>query len=62
MRQVLIKDKKYQGRYVALKDFDKPIVIAHSKDPLKVFKKSVAKGFKKPVVVFVPDKNVVHIY
>lgn len=62
MEQVLIKDKKYSGQYVALADFDKTSVISHGKDPQKVHEQAVKKGYREPVIVFVPTKNLVQIY
>ena len=62
MSNVLIKGNKYQGQYVALKDFDNPVVIAHGIDPQKVHKQAVKKGYKEPVIMHVPDKNMAQIY
>jgi len=62
MDQVLIKEEKYCGQYVALKDYGNPEIIASGKDPGQVYDAAVKDGFLDPVIVFVPDKNMVQIY
>lgn len=62
MEQTLIKDTKYNGRYVAIKDFNDNTVIADGKDPQEAFEKAVKKGFASPVILFVPFKDMVQIY
>ena len=62
MKQVLIKEGKYNGQYVAVKDFNKPIVVANGTNPEKVYKDAVKKGIQDPVLIFVPAKNMVQIY
>lgn len=62
MDQVLIKEKKYSGNYVALEDYKKNKVIAYGDDPKKVHAEAVKKGFLDPVILFIPSKDMVHIY
>ena len=62
MDNTLIKDERYSGRFVALKSFDDKTVIADGKDPREVLEKSVKKGYKNPVILFVPVKDMVQIY
>jgi hypothetical protein len=62
MEQTLIKNKKYNGRYVAIKDFDDKTIIGDGKNPQEAYEKAVKKGYKDPVVLFVPIKNMVQIY
>ncbi|MBN1383918.1 MAG: hypothetical protein JW983_03425 [Elusimicrobia bacterium] len=62
MQNILIRDKKYLGQYVAIKDFDKPVVVAHGKNPKTVQKSATKKGFAEPVILFVPTKGMVQIY
>lgn len=62
MPQVLIKDKKYTGKYVAIKDFDSKEVIASGEFPEEIYLKATAKGYKNPVIFFVPFENMVQIY
>ncbi|MCS7151734.1 MAG: DUF5678 domain-containing protein [Endomicrobia bacterium] len=62
MEQILIKEKKYYGKYVAIKNFKNPVVVAYGKDPQEVYRKAVKKKYFDPLIVFVPDKNIVQIY
>ena len=62
MEQVLIKEKKYCGQYVIIKDFDEPTVIAYGDDPQKIYEEAIRKGYPEPVILFVPAKDMVQIY
>ena len=62
MTNVLIKEKRYRGQYVAIKDFKKPTVIAHGTDPKEVYKQAIKKGYTEPVIMQVPAKKMVQIY
>ena len=62
MSQVLLKDKKYAGKYVAIEDFGYEKVIASGESPQDVYAKAVGKGYKDPVIFFVPLENMVQIY
>jgi hypothetical protein len=62
MDQVLVKDDKYRGKYLAMRDFDKYSIIASDADPVKVHEKAVKKGCKDPVIIYVPEKDMVQIY
>ena len=58
----LIRSNRYRRQYVALADFNRPRVIAHGRDPQKVFADAVKKGFAHPVIIFVPPRDAVQIY
>lgn len=62
MEQILLKDEKYDGRYVALKDYDAHVVIADAKDPQEAYDAAVKKGCADPVILYVPVKGMAHIY
>ncbi len=62
MPQVLIKSKKYTGKYVATKDFSSKKVIASGESPEEVYSKVIRKGCQNPVIFFVPLENMVQIY
>lgn len=62
MKQVLIKEKKYNGRYVALKDYDDHVVIADGKDPQEAYEIATKKGYGNPAILYVPVKGMVQIY
>ncbi len=62
MEQTLLKDTKYNGRYVALRDFNDPTVLADGGDPQEVYAQAVKNGCAEPVILFVPSKDMVQIY
>jgi hypothetical protein len=62
MANTLIKDEKYNGKYVALKDFADQTVVADGKNPGEAFENATKKGYQNPVILFVPSKDMVQIY
>ena len=50
----IINNKKYIGKYVAMATFNDRKVISSGIKPEDVFARAEAKGFKNPVVFFVP--------
>ncbi len=60
--KVLVKTDKFKGRYVALKSFKDNTVVGSGKGPKTALKEAERKGFKDPVLVYVPEKEFVHIY
>jgi hypothetical protein len=62
MDNSLVKDEKFGGRFVALKSFDDKTVIDDGKDPKEVLEKANKKGYKTPVIFYVPIKDMVQIY
>lgn len=62
MVQTLIKDSGYEGRYVALKSFEDSTVISDGITPQEAYEQAIKKGFARPVLVFVPLKDMVQIY
>ena len=62
MEQVLIKEKRFEGRYVALEDLDHPAPIADGKNPQEVYESAILKGYPTPLIVYVPVQGMSHIY
>ncbi len=62
MAKVLVKTDKYNGRYVAMKSFKDNTIVGSGKDPQTALKEAASKGFKDPVLVYIPEKEMVHIY
>ena len=54
--------KKYSGCFVAMPSFKDKTIIAYDKKPAKVYKESSKRGFKDPVVVFVPAKDTTYVF
>ncbi len=60
---VLVKDgNKYNGKYVAMKSFKDNEVISSGFKPSTVLEKARKLGVDNPVLMFVPKKDMVHIY
>ncbi len=62
MAEALLKDEKFEGRFVAIKDFDDAVVIADGKNPDEAYNKALKKGVCNPVVFYVPLKGMLHIH
>ncbi|MEW6667249.1 MAG: DUF5678 domain-containing protein [Thermodesulfobacteriota bacterium] len=63
MENVLIKNsEKYSGLYVTTRSFRSKTVVTYGKDPVKTYKEAQKKGVKDPVLFFVPEKDMRHIY
>ena len=62
MEQVLIKEKKYSGQYVVIKDLSEPTVISYGNDPQQIYNEALEKGYFEPLIIFIPSKEMVQIY
>ena len=62
MEKVLVNTEEFNGRYVALRNFDDNTVVGVGDDPDAALREAKAKGYESPVLLFVPEKDVVHIY
>lgn len=62
MEKILVSTNEYNGRYVAMKSFDDNTIVGEGVDPEKALKDAEVKGFKNPVLLYIPEKDVVHIY
>lgn len=62
MAKVLLKTNKYNGKYVAIKSIIDSKVVGSGKNPATALRQASAKGFKDPVLVYVPKEGIVQIY
>jgi hypothetical protein len=62
MERLLVTTDEFNGRYVALKSVDDSTIVGIGEDPEKALKDAEAKGFKNPVILYVPEKDLAHIY
>ncbi|NCO38753.1 MAG: hypothetical protein COZ06_12185 [Armatimonadetes bacterium CG_4_10_14_3_um_filter_66_18] len=60
--QVLVTQRKYMGKIVALRSFSDNTVVASGKDYSEVLDRARAKGVESPVMVRVPAKKTVCCY
>ena len=60
---ILVEDgEKYCGEYVVTSSFRGKKVITHGEDPVKVYNTAKIKGIKEPVLIYIPQKDMIHIY
>ena len=62
MEKILLKTHQYDGKYVALKSAEDSTVVGFGKTPKKALNDAKEKGIQNPFIVYIPDKEVVHIY
>jgi len=62
MEKVLVNTNEYNGLYVAMKSFDDNTIVGTGDDPQKALRDAEKKGFKDPVILYIPEEDVVHIY
>ena len=62
MEQILVNTDEYNGRYVAMKSFDDHAIVGVGDDPESALKDASANGYESPVILYIPEKEVVHIY
>jgi microcystin degradation protein MlrC len=62
MENLILTTEAHNGRYVALKSFQDHIIVGVGNDPAAALKEAQEKGFKNPVILYVPEKEAVHIY
>jgi len=53
---------QYSGQYVAVKSFADRTVVSHGSQPVEVLNEAKEKGIVDPVLIFVPEQNMIHIY
>jgi hypothetical protein len=58
----LLADKKYEGKFVALRSPCDTNIIAYGDDPCEVSRLAAEKGIKEPVIFFVPEADVEYVY
>jgi hypothetical protein len=62
MKKVLISSDKYNGQYVAIKSPNDPTIVGFGATPQEALEQANSKGIKDPFLLYVPDKDTVHIY
>ncbi|MEJ2355194.1 MAG: DUF5678 domain-containing protein [candidate division WOR-3 bacterium] len=62
MEKILLNTHEYDGKYVALKSIEDNSVVGFGKSPKTALKAAKEKGIQNPYIIYIPDKEVVHIY
>jgi len=58
----LIKDPKYEGKFVILRSVRDSSVIAYGDNPCEVSRLAAEQGVEEPVIFFVPEADVTPVY
>lgn len=59
---LIANGNEYSGMYVALRSFTDKNVVVSGSDPKDVYDRAILNGIADPVVFFVPQSDMVHIY
>lgn len=62
MKKVLLHSNKYNGKYVAIVSAEDHTLVGDGAIPEDALIKARKKGFKNPFIIYIPDKDSVHIY
>ena len=62
MEKILVNTEEFNGYYVAMKSFDDNTIVGVGDNPEKALRDAEMKGFTDTVLLYVPEKDSVHIY
>lgn len=62
MRTLVANAKKYIDEYVTVESFSSNKVVTHGKNLIDVVNRAKKMGIKEPVLIYVPDPKILHIY
>ncbi len=62
MEKILVNSENYYGKYVAIKTADDNTIVGEGVTPQEALNKAKKNGFINPFLLYVPNKNLVHIY
>jgi hypothetical protein len=62
MERILVTTDEFNGRYVAMKSVEDNTIVGVGDDPERALREAEEKGFKNPVLLYIPEKDLVHIY
>ncbi|MBU0734147.1 MAG: hypothetical protein KKG10_08340 [Proteobacteria bacterium] len=62
MEKILVNTEQFNGRYVAMKNFDENTIVGVGDNPENALKDAESKGHENAVILYVPEKDTVHIY
>ena len=62
MKKVLVNSNKYNGKYVAIMGIDNNTIVGFGNTPSEALNKARKKGIQNPFLLYIPEKDLVHIY
>ena len=62
MEKILVNSDEYNGQYVAIISADDNTIVGSGNTPDEALSKAQKKGVQNPFILYVSDKDLVHIY
>jgi hypothetical protein len=62
VEKILINTEDYNGKYIALESIENNTIIGSGLTPEEALKEAKQNGNVDPFIVFIPDKDIIHIY
>lgn len=62
MEKILVNSNKYDGQYVAIISAEDNTIVGSGNTPEEALNEANKKGIQNPFLVYIPDKDVIHIY
>lgn len=62
MQKVMVNSHKYDGQYVALVSVEDNTIVGAGDTPEEALNEAREKGVQAPFLLYVPEKDIVHIY
>ncbi|MDO9541016.1 MAG: DUF5678 domain-containing protein [Kiritimatiellia bacterium] len=62
MGKVLLNSSRYNGKYIAIMSAEDHTLVGAGDVPEDALNKARKKGVKNPFILYIPDKDSVHIY
>ena len=62
MDTILLIKQDIAGKYVALETRDSDNIICSGNSSIDVYNEAVKKGIPSPVIIYIPEKNLINIY
>ncbi|MCR4286696.1 MAG: DUF5678 domain-containing protein [Deltaproteobacteria bacterium] len=63
MSNILVNNAElYDGKYVAIRSFLEKDVVCSGDDLIEVYNDAKEAGIEDPVVFYIPERNLIHIY
>jgi len=61
-KDVLVRDDRHEGKYIAFLSVVDHTVVAEGDDPESVVRDAKKAGYEHPMVIYVPDKDTTYCY
>ena len=62
MERVLINTDDFNGKYVSFVSADDNTIVGSGDTPGEALAEAKKRGIKNPFLIYIPDKDIVHIY